>query len=765
MAPVDQPVPLEAPPPPQLPPGLDIPPEPGGPPLVIPPPLPRLPEEAPAFQPLPPDELPPRPPPRADDVGAWLDRMKALYNALVELGVWCGGNIIGAANNAPRLWFGLVDGLAAVTVASEEVRKIATEQALFLAADPRLQSAITGYHSILRNHSPASITDSMALHALKQLLDALTGVALAWSRSLSTGETQSGGASGRVPGIGILSHAVDTTRGVSRSTTAHSALSTIVVAAVPLVDRCILFAEHTNTPSLSTVTAAYVRSYLTEAQVAELYRWSGSDPVALTLEQALAQARPTTTEQIEYSRRHDGGADALDNELLQLGYSNQRYRQLLSDLYDRVPSATEVMYDLRRGTAEPALVAKYGLDDKLPAPLPDLYRRALAAEGITPEVFQRVWRQTWDMGGLSRATEALVRLRPGDVPPAIEFTEDNFRDALAMSDIPPFWVERLRELAFRPVAFRQINQLVQQGGLAHPDVVKLWRNIGYRPEDAEALATAGERQAAAQAAALGHGFTAAEVVKLLVAHEMTDAVADGWLARLRLRPEEIDTLHQRVAAERDAAHRRERIAAIRTAFVHGSIIDSDAIIKLGEMGVVGAEAQFEVDSWELAKQQHAHPLSRAEVVQLLKDGLITGDQYVLRLRLLGYSADDAAASLAIVLAGLRQAQAKAVAAQTKAAQRAATVQQSALARARSAAARAASHLSRLRAAKVNAEEHAAFVQEQAARVQQVKDVIADMPTGPDKMKAENALARATKSDAAAQQEAERQRLLAAEGTP
>lgn len=765
MQPVDQPVPLEAPPAPPLPPGLDIPPEPGGPPLVIPPPLPRLPEEQPVFQPVPVDELPPRPPPQAGDVAAWLDRMKAMYNALVELGVWCGGNIIGAANNAPRLWFGLVDGLAAVTVANEEVRKIATEQALFLAADPRLQSAVTGYHSILRHHSPASITDSMALHALKALLDALAGVTLAWSRSLSTGESQTGGAGFRVQKVGAITHDVNTTSNVSRSTTAHSALSTIVLSAVPLVDRCILFAEHTTTPSVSTATAAYVRSYLTEAQVTELYRWSGSDPIALTLEQALAQARPTTTEQIEYSRRNDGGADALDNELLQLGYSNQRYRQLLSDLYDRVPSATEVLNDLRRGTAEPALVTRYGLDDKLPAPLPDLYRRALAAEGITPEVFQRVWRQTWDQGGIGRAEQALIRLRPGDVPAAIEFTEDDFRNFLAMSDIPPFWIERLRELAYRPVAFRQINQLVQQGGLAHPDVVKLWRNIGYRPEDADALATAGERQSAMQAASQGHGFTPAEIVKLLVAHEMTDAAADGWLARLRLRPEEIDTLHQRVAAERDAAHRRERIAAIRTAFVHGSIIDSDAIIKLGEMGVVGAEAQFEVDTWKLAKQQHAHPLSRAEVVQLLRDGLITGDQYVLRLRLLGYTADDAEASLAIVLAGMRTAQAKAVAAQTRAVQRAAAVQQSALARARSAAARAASHLSRLRAQAVNAEQHAAFVQEQAGRVQQVKDELADMPAGPDKKKAENALARATKSEAAAQQEAERQRLLTAEGAP
>ena len=759
-----------------------FPPAPALPP--IPDPLPDLPPQPP-LPPFPAEDAPPQQVVPAPPGGpGWVDRLLSLRDRFIAIGDRILRRIAGEPGWEPGIDGDQIKELIGVVIDSDDARHwAATVNAL-----PRF---VPLYYNVLKPWTvwcdslhDGRTHDLSCLLCVRQALEAFR--TQHWSAA-NTGGTHSKSDIGvGVPGLqGALGSSVGNE--ISKTAGASWDIAQYVVPTIQLLDLCIHFTGPTEVLSTAEILDLWVRGQLTDAEAEVRVRLNGGVWEEAKRTFAARTERAQSEQYIEYARRNGLGADYIATRLKERGVSDPFDQQVITTLYDELPTIQDHLHWLQRNVYDLGYVRDFYLlegfaDDATvnalqggPSPPHVAIQVAttfwgqfgadLRALGYTQQRAANDYAAHWILPAPGQLAEMKQRLRAGRVPDDLVFTTDQYLRSLAEQDVAPFYRKRFEAISYNVVTLRYVKSLVRFGRITVDEADGFLQDQGYRPDQSRLLAEAIEIESARQNATQGHGFPPPVLAKLLAEDSVTEQfVRDKLTAQGYTGPQQ-DELIERVRVEQKAVGVQLIVKAVHSGYHSGAIDTPEAQRQLVAAGLEVPRILMLMEDWAKEGQARRNPASRAELIQWLRDGLLSVQEFATRARFLGFTEDDVARIVTETSRGLTAAAAKARAAAAQKA--AAAASQLAKVQAAMAQKRAAvqAHLAKLRAQEVNTQEHAQFSEQQILFATAAEEALSQLTDKGEIARAKSAIKYAGKYDSEVLRRAEHLGLLAAEGAP
>uniref|UniRef100_A0A6M3IDS2 Uncharacterized protein n=1 Tax=viral metagenome TaxID=1070528 RepID=A0A6M3IDS2_9ZZZZ len=285
----------------------------------------------------------------------------------------------------------------------------------------------------------------------------------------------------------------------------------------------------------------------------------------------------------------------LFGDLRDLGWSEDRI-EALKFITLFIPTADEQTHWLAREVFEPEMVARYGLDSELP----NYEETDFSKIGVTPEQMANKWAAHWEHASYMQIREMLRRgvLSLDKTMPSPPTTRAGWdaRDAegyKAMYDwyrlveIPPFWRDRLTEMAFEVPTRVDVRRFWDMRTIDEERLRSIYHSQGYHGKDLDDYILWTKVYVAFPdlIARYKNGWITEDDVKSELASlgMSTERLEEMWQTKFKTAQPE------RVAAEKTAT-----ATEIMKAVKKGYISWSDGIDRLARMGYSESEADFKL---------------------------------------------------------------------------------------------------------------------------------------------------------------------------
>lgn len=378
------------------------------------------------------------------------------------------------------------------------------------------------------------------------------------------------------------------------------------------------------------------------------------------------------------------------------------------------------------------LAARYGLDDGAEAsPIGTYFLRAWGV-GVDQEPYERQPEGSADWAALGyRAmrrlpdpgTAAILqnRLRPqegsvdiSNVEGVRPWTPDHTRDMLRIAGYPEPVIDQLQAIADQPLNIRVANVILREA-VKHPEIARMaqdaygagvdwvkeiWLDQGMTDRDASIAAAAvraqGEDHAMAERDAHLERLRQANRDSYLLQYRLglaTELVTRNGMIDAFYTGEMADQEVAIVKAELDAGIKKAALHALHEAWIEGKIGATQITGELTALGVTEEAAARYEGVWIWERTEKTRMLTTGEILQSLKNGLLSAPLALARLVNLGWSQPDALVEMAQVERDLELSAARlATATATKAATQAAAAHAAQMKAEREAAVAAAKQL-------------------------------------------------------------------------
>lgn len=184
--------------------------------------------------------------------------------------------------------------------------------------------------------------------------------------------------------------------------------------------------------------------------------------------------RPALGELGVLTQRKVFTVDQFRAELQARGYTSQD-SQSLSQLLQVIPAIPDLIRMAVREAFSPDIVDRFQLLAEFPTQMTEWAEKL----GLTQEWSQRYWAAHWELPSVTMGFEMFHRgIMSGEELDLL----------LRTLDISPFWRGKLRELSFNPLTRVDVRRMYSLGVLDEGRVYKSYLDLGYNPENAQAMA-------------------------------------------------------------------------------------------------------------------------------------------------------------------------------------------------------------------------------------------------------------------------------------
>ena len=294
----------------------------------------------------------------------------------------------------------------------------------------------------------------------------------------------------------------------------------------------------------------------------------------------------------------------------------------------------------------------------LEEPPSDTFLAFMRGLGYAPEMAKHYWAAHWELPSVGQGFEMFHRLRPGAVAPGVAFTLPDLKRLLKQQDVLPFYRDRLTEIAYAPYTRVDVRRMFQAGVLSFEEVVSAYRDLGYDATRATTLAEWTRRDLDTEE-------------RTLTLSQVLSGYKEGLLARLdaatRLQGvgysvENVEfflSLLDKVEGEREEREgrlRRVKLLRLQRKFlteIRKDVFDLDlAEAELENLGLQPSEVEafIRVDvlgAVRPAATEEARELSRGQVLEAYRQGVIPEEEARRRLQALRYDVRDVDVSIAV----------------------------------------------------------------------------------------------------------------------
>lgn len=387
-----------------------------------------------------------------------------------------------------------------------------------------------------------------------------------------------------------------------------------------------------QTVPLSAPDAAdlVVRSFLTEAQGAEVAKRTGVSAGDFHLLVRNAAQAPDSTQLVEALRRkiipHDGGSAESVGFVqgIAQGHLDPKWTDMLTALGE-VPIGIADAVD---GVVESQISLAEGQDIA--------YRNGLSAESFQTLINIR--------GNPPSPTQLGEMVHRGVIPvdgagPDVL----SFRQGIAESAVKTKWTDAFLAIMEVLPPARTVTAMLKDGALTHDQAAALWTKQGYGQDSVHAFLTEASHHQTAAARTLAKTdmiklytdgvITRDQVKKMLEGHGYSATDAEYELA--------VADLHEQISAQSAA------VSKIRALYVARKISTRQASDAMDALGVVHTARDKLIKTWQVERDASVRILTAAQVAEAFKAEIITQGEAITELVDQGYTPFDAWVILSI----------------------------------------------------------------------------------------------------------------------
>lgn len=363
--------------------------------------------------------------------------------------------------------------------------------------------------------------------------------------------------------------------------------------------------------------SAYFRNNMTKQQTTdELHKHGLSD---IRINTAIEVSRPLLSlADAKFLYLHNKIDETQhDNILSNYGLSPGTI-QFIKYAYELIPSPTDITRLADKHIFSGDINLKFGQYDEMPQD----YIDAMKQWGIDPSWTRKLWAAHWSLPGIQQGFDMFHR-------GIITYEELNI--FLNLTDILPFFRDKLINLAYNPIGRVDIRRFYAVGVYNQSDVYNAYIKLGYSPEDAQKqtnFTVENERLSEES-----HHTKIRDLSVSVITKAVLDGVIDTNTALNRLMSlgylrQDADLILRLSALEhsqtkfkdKSVAYHDRAVSAILTAYSSGLVGRNEARSDLLHIGVGQTEADLELYYAELERIIKL----KAEVVKTIKTAYAEG---------------------------------------------------------------------------------------------------------------------------------------------
>jgi hypothetical protein len=371
--------------------------------------------------------------------------------------------------------------------------------------------------------------------------------------------------------------------------------------------------------------AAAQRDSFTLGQLAEDLRDLGWSDDRITAMVNAAYRWPTIDQIIELYNRGEIDAGRFMYLLRGSGLKDEDAISL-SALAERLAPATDLIRFAVREAFDPAFEGEQM--SNYPGAL---YEQYMAYLGFPAEIARLYWRAHWDLPSISQGYTFYHRF--GDHrPDGGAFTEGDLRELLRIQDLLPRYHDVAIRAAFNPVTRIDLRRLYTSRVYTRDQVYLGYLDLGYNPENAEALTEFTTRTSSTA----DRELTKSEVLNAYKRRLLDRAEASGALQDFGYDPQLADLLL--AGADYDLAQTRaaRRTTVLRARFLAGLLSPAAAVTQLADLGKPPEEIDELITLWGEQLAERVERPTPSQVLGFYRDRVISGPDAAAELRLAGY---------------------------------------------------------------------------------------------------------------------------------
>jgi hypothetical protein len=381
--------------------------------------------------------------------------------------------------------------------------------------------------------------------------------------------------------------------------------------------------------------------------------------------------RANIGELVQLYYRKELSEDQFVKRAADIGWRNKSYVSEVVKLFQQLPTMDSQIRYAVRDSWDPKVVQRYGYDTGWKEKFADNPKALELAQatGVNPDYLRMDWWAHWEIPSNTQLYDALHRFHPGR-PERVAWEKDNKRlvnpdgtlesdwdyyhrgplavteamvsEAIQVNDMAPGWVRAMVELSYRPITNTDASRAYIVGAFTADQLYWAFIANGYNDANAKLLVDFYKLLAVKRLS----NETGVWTVRKIAQHYKEGSISRIDASNLMLEQlgdfQKTQQMLDRIDREVDADTLRTKIKDVRKQFMTAGIEEGDVRIYLDIAGVQPWKADQLIRKWSWEREHSARNASAMMLCKWRSRNLITPEEHFRRLRILGYSVNDAA---------------------------------------------------------------------------------------------------------------------------
>lgn len=313
----------------------------------------------------------------------------------------------------------------------------------------------------------------------------------------------------------------------------------------------------------------------------------------------------------------------LDNDhmfmrMRELGYTDTRTEEIMQS-WSIIPGPSDLFHLVAREAFEPDAIKLMGLGDEFPVDQVEWLKK----QGISEEWAKKYWYAHWDQPSIMQGYEMLHRGVIG-------------LDALNMLfktvEIPPFWRDKLTEIAYMPYTRVDVRRMHKTGVLTDADLLKAYMDVGYDLEHATKMAEFTKLHNLGAEKDLSKG----EILKGYREGILSNTETESYLTDLGYSKDEAEYYITLEDYKEAKSFQNDKIKIIESQYKKNVIDAFEARRQLDFLDLPAKETNLLMERWKVKRISNTKMPSKEDLTKFFGAGIINEDIFVEEMQKLGY---------------------------------------------------------------------------------------------------------------------------------
>jgi hypothetical protein len=310
--------------------------------------------------------------------------------------------------------------------------------------------------------------------------------------------------------------------------------------------------------------------------------------------------------------------DKMYERMREIGFTDTRIKEIVQT-WPIIPSPQDILWMVAKEAFEEDIIKHIGLDEEFPAGQTEW----LEKQGVSEYWARKYWYAHWDTPSVGQAYEMLHRGAINEYEMDIAFRN---------AEVPPFWRQKLKEIAYNVYTRVDTRRMHQMGVLSDAELVKAYQDQGYNLERATKMAEFTKLYNAQSE----RDISMAQILKAYRERAISEQQAVLLLKELKYSADKAEWLIMLEDLKIEIEYQDILVKNIEDRYVNRLIDRQKAMSALNQINLPAREINLLLDRWEINLYKDKKLHSKTDLSKMFMSGIIDENEYKSDMERLGY---------------------------------------------------------------------------------------------------------------------------------